>query len=175
MAQIHLEQDFTASNTKCVTDIIDVRTDENWLCLRILLDLYAGFVVGWWVRLRQDRAPVILASDHGCQFTLEECPQFLTAHHITCSMSAVGSCADNAATESFFGVLKRERVSRRQCRTRVQARPDIFDCIERRHNLRQRRRLPVQQQGEQLLTQLPVEWGRATICRGEDRQKHPEA
>ena len=78
--------------------------------------------------------------------------QFLAAHHITCSMSAVGSCADNAATESFFGVLKRERVSRRQCRTRVQARPDIFDCIERRHNLRQRRRLPVQQQGEQLLT-----------------------
>jgi hypothetical protein len=43
------------------------------------------------------------------------------------SISAVGRCADNAAAESFFGVLKRERVNRRQYRTRAEARADLFD------------------------------------------------
>ena len=105
------------------------------------------------------RSPVILHSDRGCQFTSEEYQQFLAAHQVICSMSAVGSCADNAAAESFFGRLKRERVNRRQYRTRAEARTDIFDYIERWHNPRQRRRLEQQQQGEQLLTQLSVETG----------------
>ncbi len=60
--------------------------------------------------------------DRGCQFTPGKYQQFLGTHPITCSMSAVGSCADNAAAESFFGVLKRERVNRRQYRARAQAR-----------------------------------------------------
>jgi len=55
--------------------------------------------------------------------------------------------------------LKRERVNRRQYRTRAEARADLFDYIERWHNLRQRRRLAVQQQGEALLTHLSVETG----------------
>lgn len=50
-------------------------------------------------------------------------------------MSAVLSCADNAAAESFFGVLKRERVHRRHYRTRAEARVGIFDYIERFHNV----------------------------------------
>ena len=74
-------------------------------------------------------------------------------------MSAVGSCADNAAAESFFGVLKRERVNRRQYRTRAEARADLFDYIERWHNPRQRRRLVVREQGQKLLTHLSVEMG----------------
>ena len=74
-------------------------------------------------------------------------------------MSMVGSCADNAAAESFIGVLKRERVNRRQYQTSAEARADIFDYIERWHNPRQRRRLDQQQQGEQLLTQPSVEVG----------------
>jgi putative transposase len=83
----------------------------------------------------------------------------LAAHHITGSMSAVGSCADNAAPESFFGVLKRERVNRQQYRTRAEARADIFDYIERCHNPRQRRRRELQQQAEQLLIQPSVKMG----------------
>jgi len=80
--------------------------------------------VGWSMSPRQDRqlvvqavlmalwqrparTPVILHSDRGCQFTSEEYQRFLEAHQVICSMSAVGSCADNAAAESFFGVLKR--------------------------------------------------------------------
>ena len=49
-------------------------------------------------------------------------------------MSAMGRCVDNAAVESFFGVLKRERVNRRYYRTRAEAPADIVDSIERRHN-----------------------------------------
>lgn len=41
-------------------------------------------------------------------------------------MSAVGSCADNATAEGFFGMLKRERVNQRQYRTQAEARADIF-------------------------------------------------
>ena len=53
-------------------------------------------------------------------------------------MSAVGSCYDNAVAESFFGLLKRERVNRCNYRTRAEARSDVFDYIERFYN-RQRR------------------------------------
>lgn len=76
-----------------------------------------------------------------------------------CTQIAVvnsGSYADNAAAESFFGVLKRERVNRQQYRTRAEARADIFDDIERCHNPRQRRRLEQPQQAERLLTQPSV-------------------
>lgn len=102
------------------------------------------------------RNPRVGTSECECQFTSEEYQRFLEAHDITCSMSAVGSCADNAAAESFFGVLKRERVNRQHYRTRAEARADIFDYIERCHNPRQRRKLELQQQ---LLTQPSGEMG----------------
>ena len=127
-------------------------------CTCVVVDLYSGIVVGWSMSPRQerqlviqavlmalwqraDRSPVILHSDRGCQFTSEEYQRFLQGHNLTCSMSRVGSCADNAAAESFFGVLKRERVNRRRYVTRAEARADIFDYIERFHNPRRRRRL----------------------------------
>ena len=176
--QNQLERDFTATapNTKWVTDITYIRTAEHWLYLCVVVDLYSGLVVGWSMSPRQDRqlvvqavlmavwqrperGPVILHSDRGCQFTSDEYQQFLAAHQVICSMSAVGSCADNAAAESFFGVLKRERVNRRQYRTRAEARADLFDYIERWHNPRQRRRLAFQQERQKLLTHLSVETG----------------
>lgn len=55
--------------------------------------------------------------------------RLLEAHHVTCSVRAACGCADNAAAESFFGVLKCERVNRRHYRTRIEARADIFDYI----------------------------------------------
>ena len=161
-----LERDFTATvpNTKWVTVIPYIRTAEHWLYLCVMVDLYSEPVVGWSMSPRQDRQlvmhavlmavwhrpgriPVIRYFDRGCQFISEEYRRFLEAYQLTCSMSAVGSCADHAAAESFFGVLKRERVNRRHYRTRVEARADIIDCIERYHNPRQRRRLEWQQQG----------------------------
>lgn len=156
----HLERDFTADDpdTKWVTDITYIRTGEGWLYLTVVVDLFCGQVVGWSMSDRMDRQlviqavlmalwqrkskdPVVLHSDRGSQFTSHEYQQFLVGHNITCSMSAVGSCYDNAATESFFGLLKRERVNRRRYNTRSEARADVFEYIELTYNPRKRRKL----------------------------------
>jgi len=84
---------------------------------------------------------VILHSDRGSQFTSHEYQRFLADHNVVSSMSAVGSCYDNAAAESFFGVLKRERVNRRRYITRAEARSDVVDYIERFYNQRKKRKL----------------------------------
>jgi putative transposase len=171
----HLQRDFNAdvANTKWVTDITYIRVDKLWLYLCVVLDLHSGIIVGWSMSHRQDRqlviqavlmalwqrqerTPVILHSDRGCQFTSDEYQRFLKGHNLICSMSAVGSCADNAAVEGFFGQLKRERVNRRQYQTRSEARADIFDYIERFHNPRKRRKLDMLNQGQSALTQPSV-------------------
>jgi len=176
--QNHLARDFTADqpNTKWVTDITYIRTAEGWLYLCIVVDLYSGRVVGWSMSARQDRqlvlqavlmalwqrtdqSPVVLHSDRGCQFTSDEYQRFLKGHQLQSSMSAVGSCADNAAAESFFGMLKRERVNRRQYRTRTEARSDVFDYIERFHNPRRARRTEQREKKEVGLTQPSVKTG----------------
>ena len=72
---------------------------------------------------------------------------------------SVGSCADNAPAESFFALLKRERVNRRQYRTRSEARADIFDYIERFYNPRKRQQLEMIQQKDLLLAQPSVKSG----------------
>lgn len=105
--QNHLERDFTADqvNAKWVTDITYIRTQERWLYLCVVIDLYSGMVISWSMSSTQDRhlviqavlmalwqrddqAPVILHSDRGCQFTSDDYKRFLTSHHITSSMSA---------------------------------------------------------------------------------------
>ena len=100
-----------------------------------------------------------MASPAGCQFTSDEYQRFLQGHQILSSMSAVGTCADNAATESFFGLLKRERVNRRQYRTRAEARADVFDYIERFHNPRKARKIEQIRKEKVNLTQPSVETG----------------
>ena len=52
--------------------------------------------------------------------------------------SSSGNCYDNAAVESFFGLLKRERVNSVRYRTRDEARADVFDYIEVFYNRRRR-------------------------------------
>ena len=161
----HLDRDFSAHkpNVKWVTDITYVRTGEGWLYLAVVIDLFEGLVVGWSMSRtmekqlviqavlmalwqKRDSGAVILHSDRGSQFTSHEYQQFLKDHTVISSMSAVGSCYDNAAAESFFGLLKRERVNRRQYATRSEARSDIFDYIERFYNQRKKRKLSQQQQ-----------------------------
>ena len=152
-----LARDFVAPapNTKWVTDITYIRTGEGWVYLAVILDLYTRRVVGWAMSDRLARefvmravlmalgqrvgdGPVILHSDRGTQYTSAEYQRFLADHDLVSSMSDVGSCYDNAVAESFFGLLKRERVNRRRYRTRAEARVDVFDYIERFYN-RQRR------------------------------------
>ena len=86
----------------------------------------------------QDAEAVILHSDRGSQYTSYEYQAFLKEHNVISSMSAVGSCYDNAAMESFFGLLKRERVNRKTYTTRAEARADVFDYIERFYNRKRR-------------------------------------
>ena len=152
-----LARDFGAEapNTKWVTDITYIRTAEGWLYLAVVLDLFTRQVIGWsmqpqlgrevvlqavlmavWQRTTSEA--VILHSDRGTQYTAHEFQAFLKTHGIVSSMSGVGNCYDNAVAESFFGLLKRERVHRRHYRTRAEARTDIFNYIERFYN-RQRR------------------------------------
>jgi putative transposase len=106
-------------NTKWVTDVMYVRTAEHWLYLCVVLDLYFWLVVGWSMSPRQDRQLVVQAGlmamwsgpaarpsfctpIAAVSLPSEEYQRFLEVHHITCSRSAVGRCADNAAAESFL-------------------------------------------------------------------------
>ena len=149
----HLAREFGAEtpNAKWVTDITYIRTAEGWLYLAVVLDLFSRQVIGWSMQPRQDcelvlqavrmavgqwttSEPVILHSDRGVQYTAHEFQAFLKRHGLVSSMSGVGTCYDNAVAESFFGLLKRERVYRRHYLTRTEARTDIFDYIERFYN-----------------------------------------
>jgi putative transposase len=71
-------------------------------------------------------------------------------------MSVVGTCADNAAAEGFFGMLKCERINRNQYLDRRESRADVFDYIERFHNPRQRCRMLSRKTNQSLLTQQSV-------------------
>jgi putative transposase len=87
---------------------------------------------------RMPENPLIHHSDRGAQYTSDDFRSELDKYGIQCSMSGRGNCYDNAAVESFFGLLKRERVNRRRYRTRDDARAEIFDYIECFYNRRRR-------------------------------------
>lgn len=160
-----LERDFLAlePETKWVTDITEIKTQQGKLYLCIVQDLYDQRIVGWSMHARQDRQmviravqmavwqrqgsdEVILHSDRGSQFRSGDYQGYVAANGLICSMSAVGHCGDNAACEGFFGLLKRERIYRTSYPTLDAARADVFDYIERRHNPRMRRRIARQDQ-----------------------------
>jgi putative transposase len=138
-----------------VTDITYLRTHEGWLFLAVILDLYSRQVVGWSMQprmhsdlvlqalvaavwRRKPRPGLVLHSDQGSQFTGQAWQSFLKAHSIVCSMSRRGNCHDNAVAESFFQLLKRERIKRRTYPTRESARSDVFDYIEMFYNPKRR-------------------------------------
>ena len=83
---------------------------------------------------RQPNQEVIVPSDQGSQFSSHEWQNFLEAHHLVASQSRRGNCYDNAVAESFFQLLKRERIKRRVYIDREEARRDVFDYIEMFYN-----------------------------------------
>jgi len=95
------------------------------------LVLQALLMAVWW---RKPKAKVLIHSDQGSQFTSIDWAAFLRAHGLQHSMSRRGNCHDNAVAESFFNLLKRERIRRRTYRTRRDARQDVFDYIEMFYN-----------------------------------------
>ena len=153
LAANQLKQDFesTCPNQAWVTDITYIRTYEGWLYLAVVIDLFSRQVVGWsmqsqmhvdlvlnavkmavWRRKPQNE--VIVHSDQGSQYTSSDWKNFLKSHNLSCSMSRRGNCYDNAVAESFFQLLKRERIKRKTYKDRETARRDIFNYIEMFYN-----------------------------------------
>ena len=143
--------DMTEPDRAWVTDITYIRTLEGFAYLAVVIDLYSRRVVGWSMQSRQTtdlvlqallmavwrRKPeqkVLIHSDQGSQFTSMDWAAFLKHHGLEHSMSRRGNCHDNAVAESFFNLLKRERIRRRTYKTRVEARQDVFDYIEMFYN-----------------------------------------
>ena len=89
-----------------------------------------------WRRKPADK--VIVHSDQGSQFTSQEWREFLTDHNLEASMSRRGNCYDNAVAESFFHLLKTERIRRKTYKNRQEARHDVFDYIELFYNPKRR-------------------------------------
>ena len=87
---------------------------------------------------RRPKGPLLLHSDRGVQYTSDDYRSMLLKHGIDCSMSARGSCYDNAVVESFFASLKRERTKRKTYQSREEARADVFDYIECFYNRKRR-------------------------------------
>lgn len=157
IAPNHLQQQFAveAPNRVWVTDITYIRTHEGWLFLAAVLDLFSRQVIGWSMGPRMDRElalnallmavwrrqpkeTVMVHSDQGSQFSSYDWQAFLKAHNLQQSMSRRGNCHDNAVAESFFQLLKRERIRRKTYLTREDARQDVFDYIEMFYNTKRR-------------------------------------
>lgn len=83
---------------------------------------------------RQPKKQVMVHSDQGSQYTSHDWQTFLKTHGLQGSMSRRGNCHDNAVAESFFQLLKRERIKRKIYSTRDEARSDVFDYIEMFYN-----------------------------------------
>jgi putative transposase len=138
-------------NQAWVTDITYIKTHEGWLYLGTVMDLFSRRIIGWSMSSRMTkelvldallmavwrRKPsqsVLVHSDQGSQYTSHDWSEFLEEHGLQGSMSRRGNCHDNAVAESFFQLLKRERIKRKIYSTRESARVDIFNYIEMFYN-----------------------------------------
>lgn len=151
MREFHVE----APNTAWVTDITYVATQEGWLYLAVILDLFSRRVVGFSMSDRMTRQLVLEAlhralqgrpgvedlihhSDRGSQYASLDYRQALTDAGITCSMSRRGNCWDNAVAESFFGTLKVELLYEMPLGTRRHTEEAIEEYIQGFYNVRRR-------------------------------------
>ena len=149
--QLKRQFDVVEPNQAWVTDITYIDTHEGFLYLAVVIDLFSRQVVGWSMQSmmhtdlvlsallaavwrRKPKQTVIIHSDQGSQFTGYEWQRFAKEHNLSLSMSRRGNCHDNAVAESFFQLLKRERIKRRKYKDREKAKEDIFDYIEMFYN-----------------------------------------
>jgi len=134
-----------------VGDITYLWTQEGWLYLAVVIDLFSRKVVGWSIgsrmkaRLvtdalrmalwqRRPKAGLVVHSDRGSQYASKAYRQLLKAYGFVGSMSRKGDCWDNAVAESFFGSLKQERVQWRHYQTWLEAQQDVLDYITMFYN-----------------------------------------
>ncbi len=143
-----LNRDFSpaAPNQAWGSDITYLWTQQGWIYLAVIIDLYSRRVVGWSIDRRMKKALVIRAlmmavnlrkpppglilhSDRGSQYASHEYQKLLQQHGMICSMSRKGNCWDNAPVERFFGSLKREWTGDRWYRTRLEAIADVREYV----------------------------------------------
>lgn len=148
-----LQQDFHADqpNQKWTSDTTYIWTQEGWVYLAVVLDLFSRMVVGWSMAAIQDATLVVKAlemalarrcpqagllhhSDRGSTFTSESYLVLLQQNGMLVSMSRTANCYDNAVTESFFHSLKGESLDHESFQTRAQARRTTFEFIESFYN-----------------------------------------
>ncbi|EOD0135602.1 IS3 family transposase, partial [Escherichia coli] len=157
MSPNRLQRQFNpdAPDERWVTDITYIRTHEGWLYLAVVVDLFSRKIIGWSMQSRMTKdivlnallmavwrrnpeKQVLVHSDQGSQYTSHEWQSFLKSHGLEGSMSRRGNCHDNAVAESFFQLLKRERIKKKIYGMREEARSDIFDYIEMFYNSKRR-------------------------------------
>ena len=144
-----LKREFTVSKPDryYVGDITYIWTQEGWLFLAVVIDLFSRKVVGWSMNKRMKASLVndallmalwkrkpnkglIWHTDRGSQYASDSHRAILNQHHVIQSMSRKGNCWDNAVSESFFHTLKTELVHHHQYQTREEATQAIFEYIE---------------------------------------------
>ena len=152
-----LNREFTPAlpNKVWTADMTYIWTDEGWLYLAVVIDLFNREVVGWSIKprmtadivmdalsmawFRRRPAPGLMHhSDRGSQYASGAFQARLREYGMVCSMSRKGNCWDNAPTESFFNSLKNERVHGARYDTRDEAIADVFDYIEPFYNRRRK-------------------------------------
>jgi len=144
-----LNRDFTSviPDAKWVTDSTAIWTDEGWLYLAVVLDLFSRRIVGWAMAATENEELVELAlrmalarrqppsgllhhSDRGSEYTSNDYQALLAREGIQVSMSRTAKGFDNAVMESFFATLKKECTLRAQFESRIQARQAVFEYLE---------------------------------------------
>ncbi|MCM3738285.1 IS3 family transposase [Bacillus cytotoxicus] len=144
-----LNRQFQANkpNQSWVTDITYISTNEGWLYLASVMDLYSRKIIGWPMDKTITKELVIRAlkmaynrqkpekglvhhSDRGVQYASNKYQKLLNQYRMIGSVSRKGNCYDNACIESFHGILKRELVYQNRYKTRNEARKSLFEYIE---------------------------------------------
>lgn len=145
----HLDQNFSteAPNKVWVSDITYISTQEGWLYVAIVMDLFSRKIVGLSmgdslktelvtkalqqaIKQRKVNEDLLHHSDKGCQYTSKEFKELVDNHKIKLSMSGTGHCFDNAVAESFFHTLKTEHTNFCNYRIREEAKNSIFEYVE---------------------------------------------
>ena len=148
-----LQQDFSAQqpNQKWVSDITYIWTEEGWLYLAVVMDLYSRMIVGWSMSARMTSSlvidalqmaiwrrknpqGVILHSDRGSQYCSHDYQKLLVDHGFICSMSKRGDCYDNASMESWNHSFKVEAIHGEKFTTHDNAKNHVFDYIDVYYN-----------------------------------------
>jgi transposase InsO family protein len=148
-----LDREFNPArpNAAWSADITYIPTADGWLYLAVVEDLFSRAIIGWAmdatmtsrlvvdalemaIRRRLPGEGLVAHSDRGSQYASEHYRGLLGRHGITCSMSGVAQCWDNAPVESFFATLKRELVHDARYATRAQAAASIFEYVEAFYN-----------------------------------------